>query len=171
MDFSEIYLQKIAEQNKILKSKSMPLLSWDVFLQNYTQTKENQKDLLFLKRLLKKSKIDVDVIDEFVTNKLVIIITDLELNIEFATNNMMFMNGYQSKEVIGKTPKLFQGPKTNPEVSKGIRKKVAQNQKFEYTLINYRKDKSLYNCHIKGFPVYNAEGSVIKYIALEKLVA
>lgn len=171
MDFSENYLQKIIEHSIKLKSRNMPLLSWDIHLQNLAVSKKYYQDLEYLKKLTKTSEIDADVLNEYVANDLVIVVTDRNLNIEFASCNMVYMNGYQPSEVIGKTPKIFQGAKTDTKISKSIRQKVANSQGFEYTLTNYRKDNSIYNCHIKGLPVYDSKGNLTKYVALEKEVA
>lgn len=171
MDIPDIYLRKIIEYSEKLKSKNMPLLSWDVHLQNLSQAKKFQEDLTYLKKLTTKAKIESDIINEYAENKFVVVVTDLDLNIEYATYNMVDMTGYRPEEVIGKTPKIFQGPKTDSEISKAIRRKVEAREKFEYTIVNYKKDNSVYDCCIKGFPVYDRLGNVIKFIALEEEVA
>lgn len=171
MDFSEIYLNKVVEYYSKLKFKTMPLLSWDFHLHNIDNLKKENQDLLFLKRFSESKSIDVDLVSEFNNSNLVVIVTNLDLKIEFASFNMFYMNGYQVSEVVGKTPKMFQGPETQANIAASIRKKINNNQKFDYVITNYRKDNSLYKCHIKGYPVYDSKGNVVKYLALEKLVA
>lgn len=78
------------------------------------------------------------------------------------------MNGYLPKEVLGKTPKLFQGPATEPGSRELIRTAIAAIQPFTCTILNYRKDGSLYNCSIEGFPVVNESGKLVHYVAIEE---
>jgi len=164
-----IYEAKIAEYTDSLKFKQLPLLSWDIHMQNLRKITATQKDIRYISNLNNTTRTEVDILKEFVDNKAVIVITDINLKIEFATNNMIEMAGYQPVEVIGFSPKMFQGPETDMEISKGIRSMVNSQQKFEYTLVNYKKDKSTYNCHIKGFPMYSKKGELIKYVAIEKV--
>ena len=81
------------------------------------------------------------------------------------------MNGYEAQEVIGNSPKMFQGAKTDLQVSNEIRQAILKKVPFEKNVINYCKDGSVYNCHIKGFPIFNNKGEVINFIAFEKIAA
>jgi len=87
-----------------------------------------------------------------------------------ATKNMYKMNGYQSGEVIGKTPKMFQGEATSSQSKKEIRTAIDNLVAFETNIVNYKKDGSLYNCHIEGFPVFNKRGRLVNFIAIENEV-
>ena len=79
--------------------------------------------------------------------------------------------GYKVEEVIGNSPKMFQGPSTNLQVSSEIRQAILNKVPFEKNVINYCKDGSLYKCSIKGFPVFNLKGEVVNFIAFEKIAA
>ena len=81
------------------------------------------------------------------------------------------MNGYEAHEVIGNSPKMFQGAKTDLQVSNEIRQSILNKLPFEKVIINYCKDGSTYNCHIKGFPIFNHKGEVTNFIAFEKIAA
>lgn len=169
MDFPEVYLNQISEYSASLKSKNLPLMSWDIHLQNISNISKFQEDLIYLKKFSSKLEIESDILREYTENKAVLVITDLDFKIEFVSSNMVEMTGYQPREVIGNTPRMFQGPKTDQKISKSIRELVRKSENFEYTLTNYKKDNSLYKCKIKGYPVYDAKQNVIKYIAVEKV--
>ncbi len=167
MSFLDNYEDKLIENALELKHSIMPLLSWDTHMSNFTNQNQLNKDIIGLQKLTKKLKIDVDVVDELVKNNAVIVVTDTNLVIEYVTSNMVDMSGYLSEEVLGKSPKMFQGPKTNEQLSREIRVHVNKKECFEATLVNYKKDKSVYNCHIKGYPVFNSKGELVKYVAVE----
>jgi len=101
----------------------------------------------------------------------IIIVTDPQLKIVHATQNILNMNGYHPDEIVGKKPKIFQGTDTCKETSRIIRKAIINKEPFEAIILNYRKDKSAYNCWIKGEPIFNKSGDVVNFIAFEKEVA
>ncbi len=169
MDFPEVYLNQISEYSASLKSKNLPLLSWDIHLQNISNITKFQEDLIYLKKFNSSVEVESDILKEYIENKAVLVITDLDFNIEFVSSNMVEMTGYQPREIIGNTPKMFQGPETDQNVSKSIRDRVSKSEKFEYVITNYKKDSSLYQCQIKGYPVYDAKQNLIKYIAVEQV--
>ena len=94
--------------------------------------------------------------------------TDVKLKIVFASHNIVNMNGYCEEEVLGKSPKMFQGEATNATTSSEIRKAIVEQKPFEKTVMNYKKNGDVYACIIKGYPVFNNKGELIHYIAFEK---
>ena len=102
-----------------------------------------------------------------VYEKNVVIITDPNLNIVFASANIYQLNGYTPEEVIGKTPKLFQGENTCTKTSKRIRMAIDKHQPFSERILNYKKNKEVYYCTINGYPVFNQKGDLVNYLAFE----
>jgi PAS domain S-box-containing protein len=79
---------------------------------------------------------------------------------------MTKMNGYVEEEVIGRSPKMFQGHSSVLTSSK-IRT-IQLQQPFEQTVVNYNKNGEIYICLIKGFPVFNIKGKLSHFIAFER---
>ena len=74
-----------------------------------------------------------------------IIITDAQLDnpgpaIVYVNAAFTEMTGYSAEEVIGKTPRILQGPETDRRVLDNIRSKLTNNQLFRGQAVNYRKD-------------------------------
>lgn len=101
----------------------------------------------------------------------VVLVTDSLLHIVFASSNILLMNGYLPKDVVGKTPRLFQGKNTSAATKQVVRKAIIKMQPFTVSLLNYRKNGSVYNCGIEAFPVFNNRKEHINYIAFEKILA
>ncbi|MGB2759075.1 MAG: PAS domain-containing protein, partial [Maribacter stanieri] len=78
---------------------------------------------------------------------------------------------YHPEEIIGKSPKMFQGNLTSKSTLKIVSDAVKQKNSFEVTVVNYRKDGSTYNCWIQGQPVFDLKGDIVNFIAFEKEVA
>ncbi|MCP9750383.1 PAS domain-containing protein [Ferruginibacter sp. HRS2-29] len=151
-------------------SFSAPLASWDIFLANYRQLMQKGDDLEMLKAISGKANWQVkwDLKEELVAHDHVIVVTDVKRKIVFASNNIADMTGYSPKELLGKSPKMLQGSDTDQEKLKYIRESIAAKQPFEATIVNYRKDGEAYGCHIKAFPVFDAENKLVNFIAFEK---
>lgn len=146
---------------------TLPLLSWDLHIENLYTISHLKKDLAEIKKLTEKSIIDIDLATELKDNNSVIVITDTNLKIEFASANMFGMSGYLPAEVVGKSPKMFQGSKTDKVLAKKIRTSVDNREPFEAILVNYKKNHSAYKCYIKGYPIFDKKGNLLKYAAVE----
>ncbi len=168
MDVFHPYDSQVAKHMSTSKPMMLPLLSWDVHMDNMCVLTKVYSDIAEIKKLTGRLLVDVDIVSELKENEKIIVITDADLKIEFASANMVGMSGYIPSEVIGQSPKMFQGPATDKEVSKKIRTQVNAQEPFEVTLANYKKNKSVYNCHIKGYPIFDKKGTLVKYVAVEE---
>ncbi|NKI31380.1 PAS domain-containing protein [Croceivirga thetidis] len=151
-----------------------PLISADFYTTRYQGLNEELKESTKLKSLAKSLDWDFDlerIEEEFLNQNKVILVTNPQLHIVHATSNIFQMNGYKASEIIGQSPKIFQGEKTSKSIRSRIAKAIKSNKGFDETLINYKKDQSLYKCWITGFPVKNKKGEVVNFIAFEKAVA
>lgn len=149
------------------------LYCWDIIQEGRYRRQTFAGDLDLLANLIEENnwhfqyprKLDNCVIWENKT----LIITDPFQKIVLATKNMFDMNGYLPHEVIGKTPRLFQGPATTKGEKQVIRTAIQKLQPFDTLITNYRKDGNLYKCHIEGYPVFNNNKELVNFIALENI--
>lgn len=74
---------------------------------------------------------------------------------------------YSKDEVIGKSPALLQGPKTDPEVIKELVEKLSANKRFEGETFNYKKDGTPYRVRWSIDPIYNKEGNITHYVSVQ----
>lgn len=171
MEF-KVYDAAFAKQYEKVAMKAMPLVSWDIFSQYLLQTNVVLHDVRSLHQIASKNQWNaVWDYKESLQDETVIVVTDAQLKIVFASKNIHKMNGYEANEVIGNSPKMFQGAKTDLQVSNEIRQAILNKVPFEKNVINYCKNGSLYKCHIKGFPIFNHKGEVTNFIAFEKIAA
>ncbi|MBT8320530.1 MAG: PAS domain-containing protein [Eudoraea sp.] len=156
-----------------LSLNPLPLLSWDIFGQHYQKISAFFSDLADFDIIAKSNnwKAPSDIKKALLEKDQVVVVTDPELNIVKVSHNILQMNGYSQEEIIGKKPKIFQGPETCAKTTRYISKAIQQQKSFETTVLNYRKDGSAYKCWIKGEPIFNKKGKVVHIIAYEKEVA
>jgi len=164
----ESYDSMMGEYYNAVPAFVLPLSSWEFYAEHNYLLSSFKNDLESLKKITKKWDFESIYYRSLVHEKSVIVITDTDLKIIYATQNIKQMSGYVPKEVIGNSPKMFQGMKTDISTSKSIREAVKNEEPFEVSILNYKKDKSTYLCHIKGFPVRDKRGKLINYIAFEQ---
>ena len=63
------------------------------------------------------------------------------------------MTGYAHEEVIGKTPRILQGPKSDCSVLPCLGKDCAEGKVFHGEMVNYRKDGSEFYLEWSAGPV------------------
>ncbi|HDZ14197.1 hypothetical protein LCGC14_0951380 [marine sediment metagenome] len=156
-----------------LDLKSLPLISWDIYGPYFDVLCKNYEDVESLRRLSEDNKwsYSLKFKEALIRKEQVLLITDTQLTIVHATHNIEVMNGYSPNEVIGKSPKMFQGTQTDKITTTNIGKAVQAQEPFEAVITNYRKDGSTYNCWIKGEPIFDTNGQLVNFIAYEKEVA
>jgi len=78
------------------------------------------------------------------------------------------MTGYSSQEVLGLTPRILQGPKTDRSVLQRLQLTLEQGKVFFGQAINYRKDRSEFwnEWHIE--PIRDSEGKITHYVAIQR---
>ncbi len=152
---------------------SLPITSWDSYGPYFDRLSKGGRDLMILNRMATNygwsSKLELN--QELIAKDHVIVVTNAHLKIVHATHNIVQMNGYQLNEVLGETPKMFQGKDTCKKTSEYISKAIKAEKPFEAVVLNYRKDGSPYKCWIKGEPLFNEKGKAVHFIAYEKEVA
>jgi PAS domain S-box-containing protein len=156
-----------------LNLNPLPLLSWDIFGEQYQKICALFSDLTDFNVLARKNnwKGTADIKRALLEKDQIVVVTDPELNIVKASRNIYDMNGYTQEEIVGLKPKIFQGPDTCASTTRYISRAIKERKAFETTVLNYRKDGSPYKCWIKGEPVYDKKGKVVHFIAFEKEVA
>lgn len=84
-----------------------------------------------------------------------ILITDASAGAKIIYANQAFrkLSGYTPSEVIGKTPRILQGPATDRKVIARLGKALKNGGRFEGEAINYRKDGTPFIMHWRVLPV------------------
>lgn len=165
----------VAAQNfyRALQINSFPIDSLDWYGVYFDKVAKGGYDINILNQLAAKYRwqSQPQINQELFNKEHVIVVTDSHLKIVHASHNISEMNGYAVEEIIGKSPKMFQGALTCKVTSNYISNAIKNKHSFEAVLTNYRKDGSAYKCWIKGEPLFNEKGKVVHFIAYEKEVA
>ncbi|MBD1928501.1 PAS domain-containing protein [Trichocoleus sp. FACHB-90] len=135
-------------------------LRW--LLRDITLVEEEGEEL----RLLKEA---VQQIEEC------IVITSAELDepgpkILFVNPTFTKMTGYTAEEIIGKTPRILQGSKTDRSVLEKLRRNLSQGQPFQGETINYSKDGKEYKVQFNCAPIHNERGEIKHFLSRQRYI-
>ncbi|MBE0499041.1 MAG: diguanylate cyclase [Campylobacterales bacterium] len=81
------------------------------------------------------------------------------------------MTGYSKEDILGKTPRILQGEKTDKNVLKELKECLLNNRFFEGKAINYTKDAKEYWVEWNISPVYDDDKNLVAFISIQKDVS
>ncbi|RYF52222.1 MAG: EAL domain-containing protein [Cytophagaceae bacterium] len=76
--------------------------------------------------------------------------------------------GYLPEEVIGQTPRILQGPDTDPVIRAELRYALENWQPIEVELLNYHKDGSTFWVELSIVPVANEKGWYTHWVSVQR---
>jgi PAS domain S-box-containing protein len=121
--------------------------------------------------LQNKHSIDTAIMLESMAES--ILITDAELdapgpNIIYVNKAFEKMTGWDRKEIIGKSPRVLQGPDTDYTIFNDMKDTLESGRIWSGKTINYRKDGSEFYMDWSIVPIKNTMGKIHQYLAVQK---
>ena len=80
------------------------------------------------------------------------------------------MTGYTFEELVGKSPAILQGERSDRVVLKELKNKLDEGDVFHGKTYNYRKDGSEFIMEWKIVPIRGEEGVISHYLAIQREV-
>lgn len=120
-----------------------------------------------------KYKQDLNLLESAIRNDYdSILITELDLEkpgpkIVYVNDGFTKMTGYSREEVIGKTPRILQGPKTDRAILDKLKRKLREGQAFFGQAINYKKDGSEFVNQWDIHPLTDANGNITHWVSYQ----
>lgn len=90
--------------------------------------------------------------------------------IVFVNQSFTDMTGYEREELVGQSPTILQGPKTDRAVLDRLRRDISEGKIFHGQAVNYRKDGSEFMMEWKIAPVRNENGEITHYLAIQRSI-
>ena len=78
------------------------------------------------------------------------------------------LTGFTPEEALGKTPRMLQGPKTDPETRQRIRDALTHGQPVRVEILNYSKTGGEYWLDLNIVPLRDAAGRITHFAAIER---
>jgi PAS domain S-box-containing protein len=97
-----------------------------------------------------------------------VVITDAQGCIEWVNRAFEKRTGFTLQECLGRKPGAFlQGANTDPETISHLRDSIARGQSFHCEILNYTKTGQSYWVAIFGTPIYDGQGRLERFVAVE----
>jgi len=95
-------------------------------------------------------------------------ITDADANIEYVNPAFSEITGYAAEEVLGKTPKMLNSGRQDDRFYQNFWQKIKSGETWHGSLIDKRKDGSLYPALMSVAPVFDDNGIISYYISIQQ---
>ncbi len=146
-------------EDRIVRDEAGRITGIRAVIQDITERKRAEESLKLLESAVKQSKESI-------------LITDAQLDLPgpkiiFVNPAFTQMTGYTAEEVIGKTPRILQGPRTDRTVLARLRKNLEQGEVFSGETINYRKDGKEFDLEWQVAPLRDAGGKITHFVATQ----
>ncbi|MEX0779860.1 MAG: PAS domain S-box protein [Balneolales bacterium] len=99
-----------------------------------------------------------------------IVITELDLEdprIVYVNDGFLKLSGYTREEVMGKTPRILQGPKTDRKVLDRLTSCLKEGKSFFGQTINYKKDGSEFVNQWDIHPLVDNQGEITHWVSYQ----
>jgi PAS domain S-box-containing protein len=115
--------------------------------------------------------IDAEVMLESMTESVLITNADLEApgpHILFVNHAFEKMTGWKREEILGKSPRILQGPKTEHSIFYDMKEKLEKGMIWRGRTVNYRKDGTEFHMEWSIVPIRNNKSEIYRYLAVQK---
>ncbi|TBX69197.1 PAS domain S-box protein [Flavobacterium silvisoli] len=130
-------------------------------IQDVTKQKEEEQRLRLLETVITQTK-DAVVITDIDTSENVI------PNIIFVNSAFTDMTGYLPEEVIGKSPVMFSGPKSDILEFDKLKTAIQEYRECFVETISYKKNKEEFWVNFSMIPVTNKDGEHSHWISIQR---
>ena len=96
------------------------------------------------------------------------IITDLAGTIEYVNPAFERASGYRRDEAIGQNPRILKSGRQSTAFYRAMFRRLARGQTWTGTLVNRRKDGSLYEEEATISPIRDDDGAITGYVAVKR---
>ena len=125
-------------------------------IQDMTDDKEREEQLVILSLIAQK-------------NMNAVIICNNNGSTEWVNPSFNLLCGYSNAELIGKNPgELLSGEETDPETVAYITEQITKGEPFNCEIVNYHKSGKKYWVRVQGQGLYNTNGELTRFFAIEE---
>lgn len=102
-----------------------------------------------------------------------VIITEADLDnfdpkIIYVNPSFMEITGYTKEEIIGKTPKILQGPESDRRMLDDLKRTLLNGHTFQGSTVNYKKDGTPYHVEWSIAPVKDESGEITHSVSVQR---
>jgi len=130
-------------------------------IQDITKQKEEEQRLQLLETVITQSKDSILITEANSSDGKI-------PKIVYVNPAFSQMSGYQSHEIIGKSPNIFKGPNSDSEELKKLLKAIKNEEECLIETITYTKNKEEYWVRFSMIPIFNNENVISHWISIQR---
>lgn len=173
--YSEL-INRVYSRSNQEGSRPFPVASFEIYLLTQAQERAQRREARIFRQLGEIFDWDMSRSQQNrylkkLQTGYTFVLTDLTRTILWTSNSFLSMTGYGNTEAIGRTPRMLQGPSTDRETLSWIQESLLRANPVKAELLNYRKGGETYLCHVQIDPLYDNQGQLTHFLAIEREVA
>ena len=130
-------------------------------IQDITKQKEEEQRLKLLETVITQSKDSIIITEPDSENSGI-------PKIIYTNPAFTSMSGYESEEILGKTPEIFQGPNSDEKEYIKLINAIKEKKECLVEIISYKKSNEEYFVRFSMIPIYNSENQVSHWISIQR---
>jgi PAS domain S-box-containing protein len=109
---------------------------------------------------------------DFAIEPIAITDSNLEDGVKFVYVNASFLKetGYTQEELLGESPKILQGPKSDTKMLAKLKESLLKDEDFKGQTVNYKKDDTPYIVQWSISPLKNVYNKTVAYMSIHKIL-
>lgn len=151
----------VLDRGFLLKDENGKAIRMIGAIQDITKQKEEERRLKLLETVIIQSR-DSIIITEADSDE------DQIPKVIYVNPAFSNMSGYESQEVIGKSPNLFNGPNSDSNELKKLLDAIKSKEECQIETISYTKNNEEYWISFSMIPVYNEENQLSHWISIQR---
>ncbi|TDW48655.1 PAS domain S-box-containing protein [Flavobacterium sp. 270] len=151
----------VLDRGFLLKDENGRAIRMIGAIQDITKQKEEEQRLKLLETVITQSKDSILITEANSVNRRI-------PKIVYVNPAFSQMSGYLSNEIIGKSPNIFKGPKSDSEELKKLLRAIKNEEECLIETITYTKNKEEYWVRFSMIPIFNSEGIISHWISIQR---
>jgi len=151
----------VLDRGFLLKDESGRAIRMIGAIQDITKQKEEEQRLKLLETVITQSRDSILITEANSADRKI-------PRIVYVNPAFSQMSGYQSNEIIGKSPNIFKGPKSDSEELKKLLRAIKNEEECLIETISYTKKKEEYWVRFSMIPIFNNESVISHWISIQR---
>lgn len=151
----------VLDRGFLLKDENGKAIRMIGAIQDITKQKEEEQRLKLLETVITQSKDSIIITEaDSIDSKIP--------NIIYVNPAFSIMSGYESDEIIGKSPDLFNSPNSDVSELEKLLKAIKNKEECLIETISYTKNKDEYWVRLSMIPIYNTDNELSHWISIQR---
>ncbi|WP_394773952.1 PAS domain S-box protein [Flavobacterium sp.] len=151
----------VLDRGFLLKDENGRAIRMIGAIQDITKQKEEEQRLKLLETVITQSKDSILITEANSADRKI-------PKIVYVNPAFSHMSGYLSHEIIGKSPNIFKGPKSDSEELKKLLRAIKNEEECLIETISYTKKKEEFWVRFSMIPIFNNEGVISHWISIQR---